>query len=715
MLRDLPLKAVYRSESDNLLEDFYLPALRVSCRYDRAVGFFSGSMISCAAQGLSAFIALGGRMRLIFGGEIEADEADSIRSGYNERRIRERLGVEFSNVIENLTDALVYRRLETLAWMVAQGTLDVKVAVKQKGMYHEKIGMLMDETGSQIVFEGSANETVSAMLPDFNFESLNVFPTWRKELYSYFQPYLDGFEQLWANKSQKAVVLEFPDAARQKLIQIAKTCRLPKDEIELDLWRRLQDERDSHHEIAQFQRPIVPVTVNGRAFELMDHQREALNAWRSEGWRGIFAMCTGSGKTITALYGAVKLYDAMKRMFLVIAVPFQSLADQWVRELKAFSITAIPCYGGKLEWWEALRQYIFLYQTKAIPFVCVVVVNRTLDSPHMQEQLRQVPGDHLVFIGDECHYHRAQKIRSSLPLQAQLRLGLSATPEDYGALIQGDPLVSYYGPVVARYDIARALREKVLTPYKYYVHLIDLTPTETESYEDLSGEIARLAASAGKREIGDVTGDDRLDMLLYKRARLLGAAANKIPALKTLLSGSKPDPLTLFYCGDGTVENEETGESMRQVHAVSTVLYEHGWRSALFTAGESRRERLRILDNFRLGQIDAMVAIRCLDEGIDIPACRTAYILASSRNPRQFVQRRGRILRRSPGKELAIIHDFVVTIAPSLSERFETERQLFVGELRRITEFSRSSMNPGESYRVLERLLKRFDLIHEYS
>jgi hypothetical protein len=178
MLRSVPLKAVYRTESDNLLEDFYLPALKETLRYDRAVGFFSASMLSYAAQGVAALAARGGRVRLIFGAELEEADHVAIDAGYVQRELADRIGRHYLSVIDNIADSLVVRRLETLSWLVASGLLDIKVALKPKGMYHEKIGIFYDMAGDRVVFQGSANETVYALLPDFNFESINVFRGW---------------------------------------------------------------------------------------------------------------------------------------------------------------------------------------------------------------------------------------------------------------------------------------------------------------------------------------------------------------------------------------------------------------------------------------------------------------------------------------------------------------------------------------------------------
>jgi superfamily II DNA or RNA helicase len=254
----------------------------------------------------------------------------------------------------------------------------------------------------------------------------------------------------------------------------------------------------------------------------------------------------------------------------------------------------------------------------------------------------------------------------------------------------------------------------VLTPYEYHVHLVELTDEEAEEYADLSLKIGRLAAGGTDDELEE-SSDSALQLLLFRRARLLGNARNKIEVLSRLLSGKQPEPFTLFYCGDGTTELEasslEVGEE-RQVDQVSRLLAGLGWNVSTFTARESRQERRQILDGFRIADLHALVAIRCLDEGIDVPDCRSAYILASSRNPKQFIQRRGRILRRAPGKDSATVHDFL-TLLPTASVRAsDLEKRLLVAELSRVAEFATLATNFIDVAKELEPITSRYDLVH---
>jgi superfamily II DNA or RNA helicase len=574
-------------------------------------------------------------------------------------------------------------------------------------MYHEKIGIFTDADGDKVVFQGSANETTSALLPDFNFESINVFQCWRDELKEYFSPYVVGFEDLWQNKSPNTLVLDFPEAAKEKLIKIAKSVPiLLTPNIEVELWRKYKSKGDE--EKIDSDAPAIPHLLNGEEFEIKQHQRRALEAWKANALQGIMALATGAGKTITALYGAVKVFEATKKLILGIAVPYQNLADQWVSVLREFNIVPIQCYANSADWLPRFSESISLYQANACQFVCFVVVNRTLQSDHFQQLLTQIPGENFLWVGDECHHHGTIGLANALPQQAGWRLGLSATPEHYLNKEATARITGYYGQVVASYSLMEALKDGVLTPYRYHVVVVDMADDEAEEYRDLSEQISVIAARTSE----EASENEKLKIFLFRRARLLGRVRNKLIELRNLIANKRPTPLTLFYCGDGSTEDENSGEQMRQVELVSSLLYDMGWKTSHFTSHEALQERQELLDFFRIGVIDALVAIRCLDEGIDVPACRRAYILASSRNPKQFIQRRGRILRRSPGKEYAEIYDFVVKIPDHLAEGNQNERKLIRAELERVAEFARLATNSADVVRTLFPLLEQYDLAH---
>lgn len=718
MLRERIYKGVYKSDQDNILEDFYLPALSVSNRYDRAVGFFSASTISYAAQALSVFVKNGGQIRLILGAFSEAGDLEAVNQGYREKEIAEKVGVEMLELISNVSDELFQNRFETLSWLVAHGRLEVKIALRERGMYHDKIGVITDESGDSVVFAGSANESTHALLPTHNYESINVFRTWVPEHAEFFNPHIQSFERLWRNESRSTAVIDIPTAVREKLISVARSLTYtPDPEIEAAIAARILSRMGTAVSTTNG-KPQEPTTINGQPFKMLDHQINALEAWKAKGdFQGTFDLATGAGKTITAIHAIVRLSEAIDGLACVIAVPYQNLADQWVDILSVFNIYPVKCYVSRAHWEERLKGIVHELTMGSRRFAAIVVVNRTLKTPEFQECLSRIRGNRLLWIGDECHHHTSKAYEGFLPAHARYRIGLSATPQHYLDEDRNERLSEFYGEIVSTYTLRQAIDDKVLTPYVYYPHLVEFTQMEADEFVELSEQIGRIMARK-QGKAGDMS--PQLTGLLMRRARLIGSAANKLPTLEAVLTGQKPTRHTLFYCGDGSVETDEVdgtaddsfSQGKRQVEAVSALLHNMSWDVSRFTSRESRKDRYNILENFRLGFIDAMVAIRCLDEGIDVPACSTAYILASSRDPRQFVQRRGRILRRSPGKEQALIHDFVVVLPQGFDTDSLYAKRLIKSELGRVAEFSALSENRSEAYEKLAPVLRAYDLEH---
>lgn len=713
MLKKLNYKGVYKSDQDNILEDFYFPALSLASQYDRAVGFFSSSSISYAAQALSVFVNNGGKIRLILGAFTEKQDLIAIEEGYSRKALAEKIGEEMLDGFIQVTDELFQNRFEALCWLVANDQLEIKIALREQGMFHDKVGIITDAEGDKVVFAGSANESSRALMPSYNYESINVFKSWIPEHAEFFEPHIDSFSRLWENKSKSTIVLDIPTAVRDKLISIADSLDyIPGPEIEKEIASRIQT---TSVKTGWSSKPRIPTSIEGHPFQIRDHQISALRSWKDNGYKGTFDLATGSGKTITAIYAIVKLSEKLRGLTCVIAVPYQNLADQWVDILNIFNIHPLKCYATRFQWENKLSEIVYELAMGTRDFATIVVVNRTLKSHEFQKQIKKINGDRLLWIGDECHHHTSTAYEGFLPTNSKYRIGLSATPKHYFDEDKNERLNQFYGNIVAEYSLKDAVQQQILTPYFYYPHLVEFTPSEADEFVFLSEKIGKMAGAVKDNEI-----PAHLSALLMKRARLIGCAANKLHILEKILTGKKPTKHTLFYCGDGSVEsddlidefNESLDHRKKQIESVITLLYRLSWDISRFTARETRKERNNTLDNFRLGIIDAMVAIRCLDEGIDVPACSVAYILASSRNPRQFIQRRGRILRRSHGKESAVIHDFIVVLPDGYDTESNFAKRLIKSELIRVAEFSSLSENRSEAYMALAPILRTYDLEH---
>ena len=716
MLRDLNIKAVYNSEEDNILEDLYIPALSKSISYDRAVGYWDAKMLTSAASGLAAFLKNDGYMRLICGSTLTQEEYIAIKQGYGERQLLSAIANELEQII-CIDDVLTQHQLKTLTWLIKHKKLDVKIALRLNGIHHQKIGIFRDSNGDALIFAGSANETNKALLP-FNYESMNVFKSWKTELQEHYKPHIKSFEDLWANKVTNTAVVDVTEITLKALSKKYPDVERPDIDSERAVWAKYVY---AEEDVVSSQRPtasLIPTHLGPNEFILKDHQRDALREWRANDYRGVFELATGAGKTITAIYGAVKMYESRKRLFLIIAVPYQNLADQWQGNLGLFNIRPIVCYGGENKWREQLETSVLNFKSGLVDFTAVVVVDATMTSnsytfQDIIHELGEGNAPFTMFVGDECHHHGAYKTYLALPENAALRMGLSATPDRQGDEIGNVHIENYYGSVVATYTLEDALRDDVLTPYDYHVIPVDLTLDEAETYIELSKNIEKLYAMQQNQGNDDI--ETSLNTLLMRRAKLVNGSVNKLPALENLLFDMSPIPHSLFYCAEGNLDNDEASEDIfgqKQISLVSEILHNHGWRSSQFTANENKARRNTILSDFKNQRIHALVAMKCLDEGVDIPLCSTAFIMSSSRKRRQFVQRRGRILRKSPGKGKAVIFDFVPTLPLAGLSEPEYGRKLMLAELDRVNEFAQLSSNSSEALTQLRPYILQHDLIH---
>ncbi|WP_416676601.1 DNA phosphorothioation system restriction enzyme [Egbenema bharatensis] len=453
--------------------------------------------------------------------------------------------------------------------------------------------------------------------------------------------------------------------------------------------------------------PILPSWL-----KLRSYQQQAIANWFANKGRGTLKMATGSGKTITALAIAAELYQRSVEhnkplQGLLIVCPYRHLVTQWATAARQFGLQPVLAFESVQNWQGELQSQLLAVLSGNQPFVTVITTNATLIRDSLQSQLQFFPQRSLI-IGDEAHNLGATRLESSLPQEIKLRLALSATPERYFDERGTERLLEYFGSVLEpEFTLKDAIAAKALVPYLYYPVLVELTEPEIERYEELTRRMGRAIGIGG-----DMDDNEVLTALLVQRARLIGAATNKIKALRQIMSDRLQTSHTLFYCGDGSVEGEVTEASVRQLEAVTTLLQdEFSYRVQTYTAATSLEEREELCYQFTHGILQGLVAIRCLDEGVDIPEIQTAVILASSSNPRQFVQRRGRILRPSPGKERAELFDMIV-IPPDLGrESWRIERNLLRKELQRFVEFADLAVNSGQARKVLLPLQEKYQLL----
>lgn len=708
---ELTILRNYKTNKNDVVKEFYLPVLKKSVLYKRAVGFFSSTALVELSKGISGLVKNGGKIRFIVSPLLSAEDIEAINKGYEERKIICEALIRELREPQNSSES---ERLGWLSRLISSGILEIKVAFtppqKVSGMYHEKIGVIYDENGNKIAFTGSMNETINAF--HNNYESIVVFNSLVESDAQRVIDLEDDFDSLWAGREQNITVIEFPKIIQDKLKPYEKS-KTKGTEAQLD-----QFEQEDLLELQPIQAgfPAIPTGV-----ALHEYQIDAISNWAQNGYCGIFDMATGTGKTYTGLGAVVKLFNDKRRLAVIIVAPYQHLVEQWVEDIVKFNMRPTIGYSSSLQkdWKKRLENDVFDFQLGIIDTFCFVTTNATFSSDFVQKTLDALGPDTLLIV-DEAHNFGSAHLSLSLNPKFEYRLALSATLERHG-----DPqgtliLKNYFGKKCIEYGLERAIREGKLTPYYYYPVVVYLEEDELEVYKDLSYKISK-ECHLGKN--GELKVTEKGKRLLLSRARVVAGAKQKLSALKKTIEPFKDDSHMLVYCGAtkvATYENDAfdtDDEGERQIVAVSKLLgHELGMKVTHFTSSESAIEREQIKRQFaEADPYQAIVAIKCLDEGVNIPSIKTAFILASTTNPKEYIQRRGRVLRLAPKKPYAVIYDFVTLIKPlDCVDQFDSDymcgRALAKRELSRLIEFGDISLNSRDSHQLITDIEETYGL-----
>jgi DNA phosphorothioation system restriction enzyme len=706
-LRDCNLRGEYRSDRSDVIADFYVPALHVAVRYDRAVGYFTASALAVLGEVLDAFTERGGTMRLVASPYLQPEDIAEIEGGYALRAVLEKAAIR--DIERAVQDPRAARGLGKLGTLVAEGRLDVKLAYvasgSRIGMYHEKIGVFRDAE-DLVAYKGSANETLSGLVG--NFESIEVFRSWDERDRERALRISRDFDDLWHDRTPTLRVMPFTEAATVVIERCAHQVsdRTATDDIPVNGAPITITPQDSAGMLA------IPQELRFR-----EYQKEAVKAWVTNRGRGVLRMATGTGKTLTALACATQLGKALHEqgqpLLTVVVVPYQHLVDQWASDIAWFGVTPVRAYESIESWHRRASHLLDALALGAARGGVIITTNKTFGDTAFQGVLARYRG-RLLVIADEVHNLGARRLRTTLPENASFRLGLSATPErwfdDEGTAALND----YFGDVVYEMGIGDAIRAGALCHYTYTPVVVELDAAETELYVEVTEKIAKVLVS---QEFTDEADDaSPLGALLRKRASILGHARGKLTALREQVVSRQDAWHQLLYCAEGrhplSYEGGEPDESTQLDQALNLVGNQLRMPAARYTAETPRAERKEVLRRFTDRELQVIASMRCLDEGVDVPAARTAYLLSSSSNPRQFIQRRGRVLRQAPGKQRADIVDFIVVPpedAPGI--RRETERRMVRRELTRVTEFAHLADNEAETLDILRPLRIRYGLL----
>ncbi len=682
-LRDYHFQVSYSKDSDNIAESFYLPCLSTATRYDRIAGYFGSTIYILAWSSLKDFVKNNGKMRIICSPFLTEDDQKAIQEGQESKRkkiLEESLLKEFESLFNN--DYLTAPS-RALACLISMGVIEIKIAVGRSSMsseierlFHDKVGLFYDNE-SVVGFRGSINETFKGLSEDGNIESIDVFPSWvggRDE--ERVSIACEHFDQLWNNSIPEVQLYELPEEIKEQVQKKARTAdwELFIDEVSVSI-NRAKKWAAEKHKGGKVPKP---------------HQCDALDEWVKQGHRGIFEHATGSGKTYSALCAIRKSLEEKKSV--LILVPSTDLLKQWEEEilttLSDMTIQLLLCGDNNNQWRKDGTLNMWTKQSEEFHMITLA----TMDTAVMPEFLVDIAaGEHLFVVADEVHRMGSLRRREFFRINAGYRLGLSATPRRYGDPIGTKAIIDYFGPIVQPpFTLEDAIKSKVLTPYFYYPYTISLTNSEQEEWDKITTKIKKRFAIISQNKDQDATSDYLLRSWLIERSRILKKASAKVDLAKRIIwENYVPGQKWIIYCED-SIQLQEVLNALNSLPGIRAFEY----HSAM--TGD-RKETFKYFN--RIGGI--MVSIKCLDEGVDIPSTSHALILASSKNPREFIQRRGRILRRSPGKNYARLYDAIVVPNTIDSEEADNPRlNIIEAELCRAIQFGEWSEDKTCVYKL---------------
>lgn len=689
MFRDLELHPVYDSAEHDLVLDLIAPLLAESYEYWRGVGFFTSGWLKTACKGVVKLVSNGGRAHIVTSPIMQKADWEALQFGNRAKRDSVLLEILREQIVD-LAQAVSKNTLNALAWMVADDVIEFRFAITRDfdltGTYHDKVGVFIDEIEEMVAIHGSFNDSAQGSL---NGEAFSVFKSWEKGQRPYVKQHYNRLLRLWSEGNDQFQVLPLPEAIKNEIMCL-RTGERP--------WVYFGEKRKNSNS-------KVTREICDPVFALRPYQIEAIENWKQKKFKGIFEMATGTGKTFTALAAAAERRDALKHVAVMIFVPYLHLLEQWRQHCEKFDFFPILCSGNHNQWSTDVRSKVQDFCLGALPSICILAVHQTAATKRFSKAIQGLQEESTMLIVDEVHSLGAPRLRDALLPDAAMRLGLSATPRRWYDQEGTKTLLDYFTDVCFEYPLDQAIGP-YLTPYRYLPLLTMLTDEETDNYENLSHKIASLASMGIER---NAKAEERFKRLLLQRAQIISTAEGKIPLLirelKQLILDSKKTEAelkhVLIYCAPG-----KHAEVLKAVAAL-------GLRCHEFVHTVSMDERESVLKQFATGDIQVLIAIHCLDEGVDIPSTQTAFFLASTTNPKEFVQRRGRILRKDEGKIRANVFDFVVV--PNIKYahlRRVSDLSMLRREMPRFAEFAANAENEFEARAVIRDILDAFQVLH---
>ncbi len=680
------IKPIYFLPKDDLVRNVLVPAFQEAERVDCMMGFFSSEALSALAPGLATFLNQSKEnLRLIVSPFLKQQDRDAIEAGIKSRE--EAVDDFFAEMLVS-EDTIKEHTLKCLTHLIHSGRLDMKIALMGKALFHPKV-WLFHRSDRVLGVHGSSNMT--AMGIQRNFEQISVAQSWQDPNQKNITFSLnDQFQRLWNELEDDCIVMPVSRAIREKLLKEYLSDKPPTEDDFFKAYKKIEDSPIVIETPSVYEKPafVIPCWLEYQSGAFL-HQGKAVDAWCEAGNRGVLEMATGAGKTITAMICAHRLYEQSKPLMIVVAAPYLPLIEQWCGEIEIFGLkpTNMTKISGARSRSKTLQKLRRRLKSGLSDVEVIVVSHDTLCSSEFHDCLSKLETPKML-IADEAHNLGRLQFIGNTPDYFEYRLALSATPERQYDADGTEALFDFFGPVVFQFTLQEAIGT-CLVEYDYYVHPVYLTEEEMDDWYDLT---QRIRSNAWRSDKG--TPDDFLAKLFRDRRKLLETAKNKLTSLAKLLDDE--DHKTLKY-----VLIYATDKDPEQLSEVNRLLQDRNILYHQLTAEETRqRERCqKIIQSFQGAEIQVLTAKRVLDEGVNIPQINKAFILASTTVERQWVQRRGRLLRtcKETNKTHSEIHDFLALPPNFENDLDEDARGLIKSELRRIQAFASAARNAGKA------------------
>ncbi|PVW16406.1 DEAD/DEAH box helicase family protein [Marixanthomonas spongiae] len=719
---DFPSTYSYSSDSKYIPLEFYNEVFPVSKTVDMFLGYFNSYTFSVLSESFAEFIYYGGNIRIITNHYYTSDDFNNL--------IREEENTENYNKVENIvTDLLKLKNaldtrgqlfFDCLKYLKKQKRLKLQPVFfgKQDMAHHKK--MIFYDGEMSILTQGSMNFTPAGIAK--NGESFQIEVPWNGEVSrERIKKEKEHFEKVFNQEHKGYRYLKSDDleAVIDKIGNEKELKDLLIDTIDMDAEnneyisrvKKLKEKRKKKFE------EIIDKIENEPNFPFpqgpRDYQQEAYERWYENDFSGVFAMATGTGKTITSLNCLLQGYKQEKKYNAIILVPSIALLNQWEEEVGEFNFQNILKVGGGNNWEKDLANYVSNYSWGIKKDLIIISTYGSFVTDRFQKYFNKVQ-ENFLLIADEAHNMGASQIKKRLPtVKVNSKIGLSATPKRIYDPEGTDAIDAFFNdspPYIYSFSMERALKEERLTEYKYFPKIVELQDEELERYIELSKKLLRYFDF----DKGVFKKDPIVEKLLLIRKNIIHKAHNKINCFKNIISDlEKQEKLkyVFTYVPEGYVYDDQgDGERMLNHFMKAAIGIKPGLKINSYTAEDD--DLKGILTGFSEGKIEMLFAMKMLDEGVDVPRAEVGVFCSSTGNPRQFIQRRGRLLRKHDEKSFATIYDMVVV--PSMNANntntFRMEKSQVKAELRRVAYFSSLSMNFYDTRDELQSLCSKYEL-----